>query len=511
MRLSLYTIVEELNLPPEAVELKIPFHHFYQCVRVRRKKEAEWVQDCVYLADRFSEQDKTLPDTSCMIYCENDVLPDGITCCSLKNAGEITEILNRVLEVFDRYQQYEAKILDMLRWQRSMQEIITLLSQVFQSPVYLLDSSFRVLAIDENPDLLQFDVTWKRMRERGYMHVDTVRSLMRNPNWKKMEDMEAPTLIIPGEPEWPEFYTSFINCNIRISDRVCAHFFVLGTYRNLTPGMVDLAGTFAEHLAEGLMLDDFDPDAKGNYYEHFLNDVMAGTLKDRELIQEQLTPMGWQMEDTYCVLAVDSASRNHSFVHFLANRLDYFGGKTASDKAGMYCVFCVQSSERYQYLIQQLGILFRHAHVACGLSMCFSGFAHLGRYRVQGRFALEWGKGQRPEEMLHVYRDYIMEHIFSVSGQAIPLGEACEYALELLEKADNRFSAHYYDTLYAYLVNERSLIRTAEALKIHRNTLLNRISRIEKLTGADLDDPDQRFRLLLSYKIKEFLKENKPV
>ena len=343
------------------------------------------------------------------------------------------------------------------------------------------------------------------------MFVDTVSSLMNNPNWKKMEEMEEPSLIIPGGPDWPEFYIPFINCNIRITGRVCAHFFVLEAYRKLTRGMEDLAGTFAEHLAEGLMLDDFDPDAKGNYYEHFLNDVMAGTLKDRELIQEQLTPMGWQMEDTYCVLAVDSASRNHSFVHFLANRLDYFGGKTASDKAGMYCVFCVQSSERYQYLIQQLGILFRHAHVACGLSMCFSGFAHLGRYRVQGRFALEWGKGQRPEEMLHVYRDYIMEHIFSVSGQAIPLGEACEYALELLEKADNRFSAHYYDTLYAYLVNERSLIRTAEALKIHRNTLLNRISRIEKLTGADLDDPDQRFRLLLSYKIKEFLKENKPV
>ena len=46
------------------------------------------------------------------------------------------------------------------------------------------------------------------------------------------------------------------------------------------------------------------------------------------------------------------------------------------------------------------------------------------------------------------------------------------------------------DTLRTYFAFSGNMMRTAEALFIHRNTLSYRLERIEALTGKKLSDPD---------------------
>ncbi|WP_366557019.1 helix-turn-helix domain-containing protein [Desulfosporosinus sp. BICA1-9] len=38
---------------------------------------------------------------------------------------------------------------------------------------------------------------------------------------------------------------------------------------------------------------------------------------------------------------------------------------------------------------------------------------------------------------------------------------------------------------------------------IHRNTLVHRVNKIEKIISADLDDPETRLHILISYKLLE--------
>ena len=73
----------------------------------------------------------------------------------------------------------------------------------------------------------------------------------------------------------------------------------------------------------------------------------------------------------------------------------------------------------------------------------------------------------------------------------------------ILQEYDQTHTSELNLTLKTYLENERNLTRTSELLDVHRSTLLYRISRIEKLTGADLDQPQVRFDLLLSYALEE--------
>ena len=61
----------------------------------------------------------------------------------------------------------------------------------------------------------------------------------------------------------------------------------------------------------------------------------------------------------------------------------------------------------------------------------------------------------------------------------------------------------YFETLREYLLRERDIPRTAEALIIHRTTLLYRLKKIRGILHTDLEDPWQRLYLILSLWILE--------
>ena len=49
-----------------------------------------------------------------------------------------------------------------------------------------------------------------------------------------------------------------------------------------------------------------------------------------------------------------------------------------------------------------------------------------------------------------------------------------------------------------YLVCERNAVTTADSLFVHRNTLRNRLSKIDEIIGVNLDNRDERMHLLIS-------------
>lgn len=61
-----------------------------------------------------------------------------------------------------------------------------------------------------------------------------------------------------------------------------------------------------------------------------------------------------------------------------------------------------------------------------------------------------------------------------------------------------RDSGQLYETLLTYLAHDRSLVDTAGALFIHRNTLVRRLARIERLLAIDLHDTDDLTQLRMA-------------
>ena len=61
----------------------------------------------------------------------------------------------------------------------------------------------------------------------------------------------------------------------------------------------------------------------------------------------------------------------------------------------------------------------------------------------------------------------------------------------------------YADTLRAYIENDRSLIRTAEATFTHRNTVNYRIQNMKRLLGSELNTPAELFPYQIAFWIRD--------
>jgi purine catabolism regulator len=87
------------------------------------------------------------------------------------------------------------------------------------------------------------------------------------------------------------------------------------------------------------------------------------------------------------------------------------------------------------------------------------------------------------------------------------LADIARRTVVALLEYDARRHTHLMDTLRTLLDNHFAVQPTAEALFIHRNTLLKRLRRIESLLGADLDDVDDMMELYLGMRALQLVGE----
>ncbi len=95
-----------------------------------------------------------------------------------------------------------------------------------------------------------------------------------------------------------------------------------------------------------------------------------------------------------------------------------------------------------------------------------------------------------------------MELIINAQSD-LPLELYFSDGLRRLLAHDAESSTSYLQTLRTYLNHNMNVTRTASALYIHRSTLLERLSRIQRELGEDLENPDVRLRLQILLKALE--------
>ena len=83
-----------------------------------------------------------------------------------------------------------------------------------------------------------------------------------------------------------------------------------------------------------------------------------------------------------------------------------------------------------------------------------------------------------------------------------------EYYFEILGdliQHDSQNNTQYLELLKIYLENDASVQITADKLYVHRNTINYQLNRIKAITGVNLNELDERFRLMLAYRIGDFI------
>ena len=150
---------------------------------------------------------------------------------------------------------------------------------------------------------------------------------------------------------------------------------------------------------------------------------------------------------------------------------------------------------------QEFARFARETLVKMGMSRLFSSCSELLAARMQASAALEQGKVAQPTYWLYRFDDYALDGLIAHGQGSLPAGYVAHPALEALARYDAERDAGLVEALRTFMECRYNATEAAARLFVARSTLLNRLARIEELTGIDLDSWEERLYLGISLRL----------
>lgn len=118
-------------------------------------------------------------------------------------------------------------------------------------------------------------------------------------------------------------------------------------------------------------------------------------------------------------------------------------------------------------------------------------------------------RDRAPGKHVYLIEEYYHELAISYISQRVGENGFKLKELELIRQEDSETGRNLYETLYWYLRMKRNVSQTAAKLKIHRNTLLPRLTRLNDMLDLDNRDGAECEKLLIAMEIERMKKSDK--
>lgn len=240
--------------------------------------------------------------------------------------------------------------------------------------------------------------------------------------------------------------------------------------------------------------------------------LLQGQPPEPQDLTHLLNMLNWKKTDRFLCLRIKPQHHDSTdiAVHMLHSDLfQVFSGGYILLGNQEQCVLwnLSQSTDSVSQIHHLLAPLCRDYCLYAGISSPVTGIRELNAAYYQAGAALDQAFHLRSEKWILMFSECALDHITKTLPPPLTPGHLIAPELLGLVAYDQENGTPYFDTLREYLLSERDIPRTSQALIIHRTTLLYRLKKIQSLIHINLDDPWQRLYLMLSLWILE--KENR--
>ena len=236
--------------------------------------------------------------------------------------------------------------------------------------------------------------------------------------------------------------------------------------------------------------------------------MLEGEQEDMQALDRALLQYGWTAKDDYfcvCFFPEERDIHTNSVQYFCSRLMDHFPDSCAFlyEKCVVMLVNSTLSDMNPGSFGNRIAVMLREGLMKAGISALSSDLQMFPLYYEQAVCAYETGQKINDTFWIYRFEDYQMDFVLENALEKLPASLLCSPEILRLREYDATHTAELSRTLKIYLEQDRNLARTAEILQIHRSTLLYRIGRIKEMTGLELEEPREKFRLLLSYYLIE--------
>ena len=418
--------------------------------------------------------------------------PEHVLCsngndCLILRADDVNEIFNAVLDAFEFYNDLSADAYDMIEEGCAAADLIALYGRTFDCSVILADATFYMRELYDDGQRLRASVQDQSILENRILSPDMLLSISEKPGIR-MPDTPSYTVRPPGAN------VAVAVTNLFSEGKHNGWLISVGSGSTISQGFLDLQDGFGEIVEKWMNACD-RPDEHMERAGIFLELLERGGLVPQA--EERLRTFGWHTGDPMQVYAFRPATSEYDLTYAMEHTLGLLNGYAfpfRHEGQLMYILdLYVTPADQIEPQLRQ--VLERFTCVA-GKSPVFTDLAQLSNDCDAARMSVRFA-GNAPGT-IRTFEETELPYIAELlrKHSAFDLRHP---AAVLLSAYDEEHDAELSATLREFLRNNCGYVATAQALHIHRSTLLYRLERITELTGIDLEDDQTRLLLQLTF------------
>jgi len=374
----------------------------------------------------------------------------------------------------------------------TLQEMADDSQEIISDPFFIQDNTYRIAAYSTAYGTGSLDADWDDIVKSHSMRMDRIAGI--NSLIIPMMKTEEPFVFQKG------FFPYRSICqNLFLYKKHAGWVVILEQEKPITEGRQHLCDAFV-HIVEFWLEQNDDKRVRQANTGLFL-DLLDGRDVNRDLLVRSIESMDWRINDEYCVIKIVCIDKASTELTYLAEAIErtLYGCCTIAVGLSLLIIANLRLRNIDEIIAELTGWMHKSGS-CCGISNPFSDIMQLRYYDDQASIAVSYGARQ-PGQASRL-KDYSLAYALNVLKKE-NADTIRHSALERLRKYDHEHGTQFLETLRIYMINERNQVKTADQLFLHRNSLYYRINRILEITGINLDDPETRLHVLLSYHLSE--------
>lgn len=422
------------------------------------------------------------PDSS----SQRTVLMNGADRIILED-GNPNEILNDLLAVFDFYNSWEAAL-----WEasshKSFQQIIDLGYSVLRNPMLISDLDGKVLAMSSAFSSEELNEYWAEAKKTRRVPAVLLGAPLHTPDGQLSSWSDTPQIYVLPDG------TKTIGAFLSVNGDLIAGFGLWEHKKPILPSDVWLMKILYDVLIS--TIDAQKQSAILRSSSSILADLLSRVEVDEDLLKnlERKNRRPWQL------IVIDNPFRT-DVLHKrnLVQRLQT-AEVTCVPLLHEDHVVALASANHTDALLNSILSPQEQQYYLIGLSLPFENIRNVPVRYTQTLFTIRQADGKPG---IYHAEEFTLQYMLSLFKELNREQCLIHPALNTLKQHDAQKHSELYETLYQYLINERSILPGAQAMHIHKNSFMYRLQRIDSLINVNMDDPMQRTYLLLSYLLEK--------
>lgn len=507
MKLSPYIILDELSdFISSSSFVSDPNTYFLSYANYIDSLSNELKENIIYIIENINELNASDFNKQITFITKRNNIKNINKCnyIYIKEEVNLLDIVNKVNEIFNKYNQWEEKIQNAITQGHSISSLFNLIEEVINNPIIIEDCASEILYSHiPNTKMQQYNDYIKKYplshKKNKSIYQENMKTLFKYDNFKKIADCHLPTLFYNEQDK-----INTLHQNIFIKNELVAKICIDEVFSVITNKDYCLLNTICSYIKQLILLNRIEISNQPKIVEKIIRSLLSENIYNIEEIKDVLTSFSWNFDDEYVILALthNNSLLINSSLNFIASTITYNLQNSYYYHFDNYTLILVNLSlcnSSINHIVNKLNSIDIDYNVSIGISSISNNIFNLKELSDQAIFTAN--NISNSSSNIGIFENFQLNYFFTNYAKTFQIDSVIPKGIYEIIKYDNENQTNLLQILETYLNNDRNIALCAKLLYLHRNTFIYKLEKIKQVSSLDFNNSSCRLKCLISIEL----------